>query len=96
MGETIRGGYYKGIDGKFRDANGNLVAERSDASIKKETQANKGVTPAGGDTPVPSATDPGPLGPQVPAPPAEASKHAEASDKKEGVRGGKRAKAGKK
>jgi hypothetical protein len=60
MGETVRGGYYKGINGKFHDANGQPVEAKSEPTLKKAREAEVEVEGA------PSATDPGPLAPLVP------------------------------
>jgi hypothetical protein len=87
MGQTIAGGYYRGVDGKIHDANGNLVTEQSESARDKAVEKAK-EGGAGGETPTGTATDPGPLGPLVPTPSATL---AETGTKK--GKGTKRAKA---
>lgn len=85
MGQTIPGGYYRTVDGKIRNANGEIIDEMSDKAREKAT--DKAPEPEGY-----SASDPGPLGPVVMPDPTEASKHAEKSAEKPGTPGGKSAK----
>lgn len=88
MGETLRGGYYRGVNGKLHDANGNEIEEISDRTREKQVEEIKAEPK--GEPPTGTATDPGPLGPLVPVPtPEPGTSNAEKSRAKPGVRGGK-------
>ncbi len=89
MGETIRGGYYKTADGKFRDANGNLVEEQSDKSREKAVEGQKDEWRPGQETTTGTPGNPGPLGPVVMPADDESRKNVEKSAEKPGVPGGK-------
>ena len=98
MGETIKGGYYLGVDGKYHDANGKLVEKQSDKARAQEVEDQKGKLGPGEDTPTGTEGNPGPLGSLIPIRPAEPGEStAEKSLEKEGIRGGKKesAKGGK-